>query len=463
MAGTRIEKDSLGSLEVPADAYWGAQTARAVANFPVSGLRMPAAMVRAYARIKRAAAETNGALAVLAPEIASAVARAAAEVEGGALADQFVVDVYQAGAGTSFHMNVNEVLANRALEILGRARGDSAAVSPNDHVNAGQSTNDTFPTAMRLACLDLAPALLGALQTLARTLDEQAAACGEALKSGRTHLQDAVPMRIAQEIGGWAAVVRQAEARVAQSLEALRALPIGGTAIGTGMNADPAFPAKVVTRLSELTALPLAPAPDRFARIASMSDFVAYSATLRGVAIEVGKIANDLRLLASGPFTGIAELVLPAVQPGSSIMPGKVNPSIAEMTNQVCYQVIGLDATVAACAGAGQLELNVMMPVVAFDLCHATSILGAAVTIFAERCVRGISWDLERCRRYFESSTGMATILNPHIGYLAAAEVAKQAAKEGRSVVEIVRERKLLDETTLAAILAPKRLTEPGR
>ena len=459
----RIETDSLGALQVPAEAYWGAQTGRAVANYPISGLRMPPVFVRAYARIKRASADVNGELGVVDAVLAKAIAAAAEEIEGGKLGNQFVVDVYQAGAGTSFNMNVNEVVANRALEILGKPRGDAKTVSPNDHVNAGQSTNDTFPAAMRLACLDLGPALDAALGALESALDAQAASVGDALKSGRTHLQDAVPMRIAQEIGGWASVVRGQHARLAQSLVPLRALPLGGTAVGTGMNAHPEFPARVAARLAALTGQPLEPARDRFALIASMGDFVALSAALRGIAIEIGKISSDLRLLASGPFTGLAEVLLPTVQPGSSIMPGKVNPSIAEMMNQICFQVIGLDAAVAACAGGGQLELNVMMPVAAWDLCHAMTILTTGLDVFTTRCVAGLSWDLARCRAFMERSAGMATILNPHIGYLAAAEIAKQAAKEGRSVLDIVRDQKLLDEKTLATILDPRTLTEPGR
>jgi fumarate hydratase, class II len=373
-----------------------------------------------------------------------------------------VVDVYQAGAGTSFNMNVNEVLANRALELMGHLRGEGKTLSPNDHVNAGQSTNDTFPTAMRLACLDLAPALCNALDELAAAFAKQAAALGEALKSGRTHLQDAVPIRIGQEVGGWASVTRMLAERIRDAAAPLRVLPIGGTAVGTGMNADARFPVEITRKLAILTGQALTPAPDRVARIASMLDFAAFSSTLRVAALELGKIANDIRLLASGPFTGLAEITLPAVQPGSSIMPGKVNPSIPEMLNQVCFQVIGLDAAIAACAGAGQLELNVMMPVAAFDLCHALAILAAAVTVFRTRCVEGMEWDLFRARAYMEASAGMATLLNPHIGYLAAAEIAKQAAKENRSVISIVREKKLLDEATLARILDPRKLTEPG-
>ena len=461
--GTRTEVDSLGSLEIPAAAYWGAQTARAIANYPVSGLRLPPEMVRAYARVKRAAADVNGALGVLDRDIASAIARAAEEIERGGLADQFVVDVYQAGAGTSFHMNVNEVIANRALELLGKPRGDRATVSPNDHVNAGQSTNDTFPTAMRLACLDLAPRLLAALDGLVEALRAQEAAAGDALKSGRTHLQDAVPMRIAQEIGGWATMAATQRERVRRACEPLRALPLGGTAVGTGMNAHPEFPRRVCARLAELTGEPLTAAEDRFALIASMADFLHLSSALREAAVEIGKIASDLRLLASGPFTGLGEVELPAVQPGSSIMPGKVNPSIAEMMNQVCNQVIGLDAAVAACASQGQLELNVMMPVAAWDLTHALFILANGVGVFTSKCVAGVRWDLERARRHFEASAGMATLLNPHIGYLAAAEVAKQAIAEGRTVLDVVRERKLLSEEQLRVILDPRRLTEPGR
>ncbi len=452
---TRIETDSLGAVEVPAESYYGAQTARALTNFPISGFRMPAEMVRAYARIKRAAAEVNGALGVLPQALAEAIASAAKEVEEGGLADQFVVDVFQAGAGTSFHMNVNEVLAARAAERLGRHRGDRAAVSPNDHVNAGQSTNDTFPSAMRLACLDACGPLDGAMRELVAALERRRAAAGDAPKSGRTHLQDAVPMTIAQEIGGWATVAEDTRRRVADAARSLLALPLGGTAIGTGINAARELGPRTVALLAERTGHPLVPAGDRFARIASMADFAHLSAALRGAALELGKIASDLRLLASGPFTGLAEVELPAVQPGSSIMPGKVNPSMPEMLNQVCLQVVGCDAVVSAAAGAGQLQLNVMMPVAAWNLLLAIRILAAGTERFASRCVDGLRFDLARARRYAESTAGLATALNVRLGYLAAAEVAKQAVRDGRPVLEVVRERKLLTEEEIATLLSP--------
>ena len=469
MADTRIEKDSLGEMTVPAGALWGASTARAVENFPISGLKLPPAFIRAFARIKRSAADVSreGKARlkgeVVRPEIWEAIAKAADEVAAGKHDDEFVVDVYQAGAGTSFNMNVNEVLTNRALEILGKKRGDKE-INPNDHPNIGQSTNDTIPTAMRLSTLDLIPGLLAALDGLIRSFEKQQKEVGpKALKSGRTHLQDAVPMRVDQEIGGWAAVLRNQRARLAEAAEPLRFLPIGGNAIGTGLNTEESFGPRMCARLSELTGEKLKPAPDRFALIASMADLAHLSGVLRNLAVEVNKVANDLRLLASGPFTGLAEVALPAVQPGSSIMPGKVNPSIPEMVNQVCYQVMGLDLTVSHCANGGQLELNVMMPVAAFDLCHMLTILTNAIRVFDAKCISGLKWDLDRCQVYFETSGGMATILNPHIGYAAAAEVQKEAVKTHRRVIDVIRERKLLDEKTLLKVLDPTALTEPRK
>ncbi len=456
-------------MTVPEGALWGASTARAVENFPISGLRMPPAFIRAFARIKRAAAEVNRELGVhvrgaeVPPKTWRAIGAAAAEVEAGQHDAQFVVDVYQAGAGTSFNMNVNEVIANRALEILGRPRGDRETVDPNDHVNFGQSTNDTVPTAMRLAALELVPGVLRSLRGLAGALRDNAKKAGPGLlKSGRTHLQDAVPMRVEQEVRGWESVVRACAERIERAAEPLRALPIGGTAVGTGMNAHKKFAPMTCARLSRLAKTKVEPARDRFALIASMGDLAHLSSALRDAAVDVGKIASDVRLLSSGPFTGLAELKLPAVQPGSSIMPGKVNPSIPEMLNQVCFQVVGLDAAVSACAAAGQLELNVMMPVAAWDILHALTIFGNAVRVFTEKCVAGMEWDAERCRRYFEASAGLATVLNTRIGYQKAAELAKRAVKEKKSIVDVIRETKTLDKAELAKVLDPKKLTEPG-
>ena len=457
-----MERDSLGPLEVPGDAYYGVQTARAVANFPISGERLHIEMVFAVARIKIAAARANAELKELDPKKADAIVSAAEEILKGKLNDQFVVDAYQAGAGTSFHMNVNEVIANRACELMGGKRGDYSLVHPNDQVNMAQSTNDVIPTAMRLAAHTLAGPLLAELEALAGSLDAKARAFAHVLKSGRTHLQDAVPITLGQEFSGYRECVRGWRESLERSREGLLAVGLGGNAVGTGINAHPKYRERVVARLAEVTGIPVRSAPNLFEAMQSMAPFVRVSNDLRGFALDLTRIANDLRLLASGPTTGLNEINLPAVQPGSSIMPGKVNPVILEMTNMVGYQVLGYDATVAFASQAGQLELNVMMPVIAHNLFRALAILAPTLRVLRTSCVVGITENEEVCRRYFERSIAVATALNPYIGYAKAAEVAKEAAKTGKTVVEIVREKKLLPEDQIAKVFSPEAMTNPA-
>jgi fumarate hydratase class II len=452
----------MGEVSVPADALYGAQTARALQNFPISGLRAHPAFVTATVQVKLAAARVNGRLGLLPREKARAIEQAAQEVLAGRWREEFVVDVYQAGAGTSHNMNVNEVLANRACEILGGRRGDRSLVDPNDDVNMAQSTNDVVPTAMRLAALDLAPGAVEALQALAATLDEKARGWDGIVKSGRTHLMDATPIRLGQEVSGWAAGLRAAAVRLLSALPEMGALGIGGTAVGTGLNADPRYPRLVTRELAKLTGAPLVLAPNPFYAMQSLVPFSALSSALRSCALELLRVGGDVRLLGSGPNTGLGELKLPAVQPGSSIMPGKVNPSMAEMLAMVSYQLIGLDAAVAAASTGGHLELNVMMPLVAYDLCHALSICAAAVRAFDERCARGLEADEARCRHYAERTVSLATALAPRIGYAAAAEIVKESMRTGRSIVDLAAERTELGADA-RRLLDPARLTRAGR
>ena len=458
----RTERDPLGEFPVPADAYYGIQTARAVANFPISGLRPPAELVTATVLIKKAAAQANLALERLDKTVGDAIIRAADEVLGGALRDQFVVDVYQAGAGTSHNMNANEVLANRAAERLGEAKGTYTRVHPNDHVNMGQSTNDVFPTATRLALLAGSTPLVSAARALVASLSRKAAAFDSILKVGRTHLQDAVPIRLGQEFSGYAACVARGADDVERAADQLRELNLGATAVGTGLNAGDDFASQAVAHLAAFTGQRVVPAANRFRVTQSMGDVLAYSGAMRRLAIELGKVASDLRLLSMGPRAGIGEILLPAVQPGSSIMPGKVNPSVPEMVNQVCFQVIGCDTTVCVAAEAGQLELNVMMPVIAWNALHASTILRTAMQALTTHCVDGIEADAERCRELLDRSTAVATALSPYIGYAATAEVAKESVRTGTPIREIVLARGLLDAATADRVLAASAMTEPG-
>jgi aspartate ammonia-lyase len=453
MADTRKEKDFLGEKEVPAEALYGVQTARAVDNFPISGLRAPVTFVRACAMIKKAAAEVHGALGALDDSYASAIAQAAEEVIAGKLDDQFVVDVFQAGAGTSHHMNVNEVIANRASELLGGKRGEYKLVHPNDHVNMGQSTNDVYPTAMRLAALMAAPELVKEMRVLSGSLQTKADAFASIGKSGRTHLQDAVPVTLGQEFSGYALAVSKAADHIEEQTKPLRELGIGGTATGSGLNAKPGYREKVVANLSAQLGTELTPADNLFEAMQSMAPFVRLSGAMRVAAEEVGRISNDLRMLSSGPRTGIGEIRLPAVQPGSSIMPGKVNPVIAECMNMICFQVVGNDGCIARAAGAGQFELNVMMPIINFNMLWSLQILTNGVEMLHEKCIDGIKANEERCAEYLASTLGLATVLNPVVGYHKASEVAKEAAATGKSVREVILEKKILSEEELDKLL----------
>jgi len=457
----RVEKDSLGSIEVPAEAYWGINTARAMRNFPISGRKVHRAIIRSYCHIKTAAAVANAEGGRLPRAKSDAVVKAAGEVLAGKLSDQFPVDIFQAGAGTSTNMNVNEVLCNRALELLGREKGDYAFLHPNDHVNMGQSTNDTYPTAMHLAALAGLAALYPETHRLRESLEKLGAGLADVLKSGRTHLQDAVPVTLGGEFNAYAAAIRSASYNIHRAAEDLLELGIGGSAAGTGMNTHPAYAGRVVEELAARTGLPLRKAPDLVKAMQSQAPAARVSSALRDFAVELGRIANDLRLLSSGPATGLAEIRLPAVQAGSSIMPGKVNPSIPEMVNMVCFQVIGNDLIVSQAAAAGQLELNVMMPVMAENILESIEILGSACRRLAEGCVDGITVDAARCRDFATRSSGLATALAPFIGYHAAAEVVRRAAAGGKSILETVRESNLLSEKELEKILDPARMTRP--
>jgi fumarate hydratase class II len=459
---TRTEKDPLGSLEVPADALYGVQTLRAVQNFPISGLRPLPAFIDATVHIKRAAALTHKETGRLEPRLADAIVKAADEVLAGKHREQFVVDVYQAGAGTSHNMNCNEVLANRANEILGGKRGAYTPVHPNDHVNMAQSTNDVIPTAIRLGCLMELGALEEVFSDLAKAFDKKAEAFDEVLKSGRTHLQDAMPIRLGQEFEAYAGTLRRGLKRVTEAADYLRDLGIGGSAVGTGVNVEPEYPKLMVRHLSKATRLKLREGEDRIQLMQSMGDVAAFSAQVRVLALDLSKIASDLRLMASGPRTGLDEIRLPAVQPGSSIMPGKVNPSIPEMINQVCFQVFGNDACVGVAAEHGQLELNVMMPVIAHNVLFSMTILTNGARVFADKTVKGIEANEEQCEYWLERSAALATALAPQIGYARAAELSKQSVKENVLIRDLVKREKVLPAKEIDEVLDLRKMTEIG-
>jgi aspartate ammonia-lyase len=458
----RIETDPLGEKQVPAEALYGIQTLRAVENFPISGLRPLPAFIDAVLWIKKAAAETHKSTGRLEARLADAIVRAADEILAGSHRDQFVVDVYQAGAGTSHNMNCNEVLANRANELLGAGRGVYAPVHPNDHVNMAQSTNDVIPTAMRLATLASLPAVLDAMAGLAESFLAKGRQFDHVIKSGRTHLQDATPIRLGQEFTAYGRTIVRHRDKLAEAAEWLRPLNIGGTAVGTGINAEPEYPRLMVERLRAITGMDLREAQDRVQLMQSMGDIATMSGAVRAFTLDLNRIANDIRLLASGPRTGLAEILLPAVQPGSSIMPGKVNPSIAEMVNQVCYQVIGLDTTVAMASEAGQLELNVMMPVMTHNIVFALMLLANASRVFDERCVRGIEADEVQCGYWLERSPALVTALAPKIGYAEAAKLAKEAIATGLTVKALVMQKGLLAGKELDEVLDLRAMTELG-
>ncbi|MFO7698124.1 MAG: aspartate ammonia-lyase [Anaerolineae bacterium] len=458
----RIESDSLGPVSVPADALWGAQTQRAVENFAVSGLKQPAVYVQATALVKRAAAEVNVQLGMLEPSLGHAIVQAASRIVEGEWHDQFVVDPFQAGAGTSHNMNANEVLANVANETLGGVRGEYRPIHPNDHVNMAQSTNDVIPTVLRVAASKKAQELLQVLAELAAALEAKSVEFDRVLKPGRTHLQDAVPVRLGQEFGGYARAVTLDRERIVRALEMVHRLGIGGTAAGTGLNSHPEYHRRMVARISELTGISFVSAGNLFEPMQSAADMTDLSSALRTCAVTLTRIANDLRLLSSGPTTGLYEITLPSMQPGSSIMPGKVNPVMAEMLNMVCYHVMGNDITIMTAAQAGQLELNVMTPIIAYNLLQSLEILTNGIRLFTERCVVGIRANEARCQELAEKSIGLATAMNAYIGYAAAAKVAQEAMSRSVSLRQVVLEHGYLTPERLDQVMDAYAMTEPG-
>ena len=453
MADVRQEKDSLGLVEVPARAYYGAQTQRAIENYPISGMHAHPVLIRAFGLVKAAAAEANRELALLDPERAGAIWQAATEVAEGRWNSEFVVDVFQAGAGVSFHMNTNEVVANRANELLGGRLGQYTRVHPNDHVNYGQSTNDVFPTGMRLATLLALATLYPVLDGLAAAFAAKARECDGVMKSGRTHMQDAVPIRLGQEFAAYGLAIEKGRRFLAAAAEGLRELGLGGSAVGTGINTHPDYREKAVAALAKLSGKQLTPAADMRWAMQSNAGMADVSAALRSIALEVIRISNDIRLLSSGPNTGFAEISLPSLQPGSSIMPGKINPVLPELVAMVGFQVVGNDAATAMAVQAGQLELNVMMPTMAYNTLQSHQ--------FDKRCVAGITANRSRCMDYSEKTVSLATALNPYIGYALAAEIVKESVATGESIIALARKRKLLSEEEIAQILDPERMTEP--
>jgi aspartate ammonia-lyase len=458
---TREEKDSLGLKQIPAHVYYGIQTARAVENYPISGMRAHPTLVRALGMVKEAAAEANRDLGLIEKPIADAIIAAAQEVQQGKWNSEFPVDVFQAGAGVSFHMNTNEVIANRAVEILGGKLGDYSKVHPNDHVNYGQSTNDVFPTGMRLATLLELEKLYPVLDSLVAALEKKGKDFHDILKSGRTHMQDAVPMRLGQEFAAYAGAIARAADAIRSSAELLRELGLGGSAVGTGINTHPDYREKAIANLARISGQKLTPVDDMRYAMQSNLPMAAVSSALRNLALEIIRISNDLRLLASGPNTGFAEINLPALQPGSSIMPGKINPVIPELAAMVSFQVVGNDVAVALAVQAGQLELNVMMPTMSYSVLQSITISTNMLRQFTEKCIAGITANDKRCNFYVQATVSLATALNPYIGYAKAADIAKEAVATGRSIIEIAREKKLLSEKEIEEILDPARMTEP--
>jgi fumarate hydratase class II len=460
---TRTERDSMGTFEVPVDAYYGANTMRAVVNFPISDLRLPRGFIRALGLIKQASAQANADLGLLDPRLVEAVVRAAQDVVDGNLDDGFVVDVFQTGSGTSTNMNANEVISNRAIELLGGEKGSRTPVHPNDHVNLGQSSNDVIPTAIHIAAaVDIHDRLIPALQRLEDSLRRRSEDFWGVIKTGRTHLQDATPIRLGQEFLGWAGQIERGRRRAAAALEELTEVALGGTAVGTGVNTHPDFARRVIERVAEATGVPFRETGNHFQAQSRLDGVVSASASLKTIAVSMYTIASDLRLLGCGPRAGIAEIALPAVQPGSSIMPGKVNPVICESVTMVAAQVIGNDAAVTFAGAAGSLlELNVMMPVAAYNLLQSIAILSTSAVNLAEQAVDGVE-ATDNGPRLVEQGLMTCTALAPRIGYDAAAAIAKEAFRSGRTVREVARERTDLAEEELAELLDPVRMTEPG-
>lgn len=458
----RVERDSMGEVKVPKSAYYGAQTQRAVENFPISGIGFPSRFIWALAIIKHAAASVNEELRLLDPKIADVVRRAATEVMEGKLDKEFVVDIFQTGSGTSTNMNANEVIANRALELLGKERG-SKEVHPNDHVNMSQSSNDVIPTAIHISALEaIRRDLLPALETLREALQQKTREFDRIVKIGRTHLADATPIRLGQEFGGYARQIELSIERIQTSSRGLEELALGGTAVGSGINTHPEFPSRAIKKISQMTELPFREAENHFEAQAAKDAIVHVSGALKTLAVSLTKIANDLRWLSSGPRCGIGEIGLPDTQPGSSIMPGKVNPVMCESVLQVAAHVIGSDATIAVCGQAGNFELNVMMPIMALRFLEAIEFSANVAKAFTEKCVVGIEANRERCQELVEKSLAMVTALAPVIGYDAAAKIAKEAFTTGKTVREVCKEQKVLPEDKLNRILDPWRMTEPG-
>jgi aspartate ammonia-lyase len=454
----RFERDALGEVRVPKDAYYGAETARAVENFRITGRKPRPELIQALAWVKTAAARANESIGVLDSEIAGAIARAGEEVAAGGLADQFMVDPYQAGAGTSTHMNVNEVLATRAEELLGveGQRGEYTRVHPNDHVNAGQSSNDVFPTATRLAVLARSLPLLAELDRLIGALRAKGEEFAGVVKSGRTHLQDAVPITLGKEFNAYAEMLQRARDRLEQTAnERVARLPIGGTANGTGFGAAPGYREAVVPLIAQVSGLPVFGADDLVEIVRNHGDLGELAGTLKSAAVALAQICNDLRMMAMGPRTGLAEIRLPEVQPGSSIMPGKVNPSIVEMVNMVCMRVSGAEHTVASAVEAGQLDMTVMTPVIADELLEAERLLERACATLTERCVSGIEANEERCREYAGASMGLATALRPLVGYAKSADIAIAAFREGKTIRQVAEEQGAGTPDELDAALDP--------
>ncbi|GIW43432.1 MAG: fumarate hydratase class II [Candidatus Binatia bacterium] len=464
MAKTRTERDSMGEIDVPAEAYYGASTERARRTFQVSSLRFSRRFLWALGLVKAAAARVNTSLGLLPAEVGEAIEKAALEVAGGKFDAEFVVDVFQTGSGTSTNMNANEVIATRARELLGRDRADRAAVHPNDHVNLGQSTNDVFPTAIHVAALaELERHTLPAMAELADAFEQKATEFSAIVKAGRTHLQDAVPMTLGQEFSGYASVIRHGIVRLENTRLHVAELPLGGTAVGTGLNAHPEFAPRVIAELRRLTGLMFTRAKNAFEALQQRDAAVELSGAVRTVAVGLMKIANDLRLLSSGPRTGFAEIELPATQPGSSIMPGKVNPVVPEAVNMVCARLIGNDATIAIAGLNGNLELNTMMPILAYTLLDSLELLGNAARLLAEKCVRGIRADAERCRQHAERSLALVTAVAPRIGYDEAARIYKLALERDLSIREVLRAEGKLSPAEIEELLDLERMTRGGR
>ncbi len=456
----RQEKDSIGVKEIPADVYYGVQTARAVENYPISGMRAHPTLIAAFGMVKRAAAEANKALGLVDDKRADAIIQAAQEVIDGKWNPSFVVDVFQAGAGVSFHMNSNEVIANRATEIMGGKLGEYT-VHPNDHVNYGQSTNDVFPTGMRVATLLELEKLYPAIEAMAATFEAKGKEFHSIMKSGRTHMQDAVPIRLGQEFAAYGVAMRKAVANIRHAADSLRELGLGGSAVGTGINTHPDYREKAVATLARISGQKLTPAADMRWAMQSNACMAEVSSSLRNLALEIIRISNDVRLISSGPNTGFAEINLPGLQPGSSIMPGKINPVMPELAAMVSFQVVGNDTAVALAVQGGQLELNVMMPTMAYNVLQSITIMTNMLKVFNEKCIAGITANEKRNNFYAQSTVSLATALNPYIGYAKAAEIVKESVATGRSIIDIARDKKLLTEKEIEEILDPVSMTEP--